>query len=204
MPGSRPTWYLTHEYADRDQTCDLEELQVAPLTVPLFLEGRYGHQGLPRWKAPPCPAPAGGWPRPPRWRDGDQNLDFDLGDLEETGAAVAVTIFRPARDRAVLVIAAADPDAVEARLRPQLRALLCVVPSRWTKAELDAVRDHLDAQHDAWCIYLWGSSVAEDGQACITAQLTRVLPEIARWADSLPPGILVLDPWLRRTGLTAS
>jgi hypothetical protein len=43
MPGSRPTWYLTHEYAGRDQTCDLQELQVAPLTVSLFLEGRVGH-----------------------------------------------------------------------------------------------------------------------------------------------------------------
>lgn len=40
MPGSRPAWYLTHEYAGRDPTCDLQELQVAPLTVPLFLEGR--------------------------------------------------------------------------------------------------------------------------------------------------------------------
>jgi len=34
------TWYLTHEYLGRDQTCDLLELQVAPLTVPLFLKGR--------------------------------------------------------------------------------------------------------------------------------------------------------------------
>jgi hypothetical protein len=38
--GSHPAWYLTHEYADRDQTCDLQKLQVAPLTVPLFPEGR--------------------------------------------------------------------------------------------------------------------------------------------------------------------
>ena len=45
MPGSRPTWYLTHEYLGRDQTCDLQELQVAPLTVPLFLEGRLGELG---------------------------------------------------------------------------------------------------------------------------------------------------------------
>jgi hypothetical protein len=40
MPGSRLTWYLTHEYVGRDQTCDLQKLQVTPLTVPLFLEGR--------------------------------------------------------------------------------------------------------------------------------------------------------------------
>ena len=37
MPGSRPTWYLTDEYVGRDQTFDLQELQVASLTVPLFL-----------------------------------------------------------------------------------------------------------------------------------------------------------------------
>jgi len=42
MPGSRPAWYLTHEYVGRNQTCDLQKLQVAPLTVPLFLEGRRG------------------------------------------------------------------------------------------------------------------------------------------------------------------
>ena len=40
MPGSRPTCYLTHEYVGRDQTCGLQKLQVAPLAVPLFLEGR--------------------------------------------------------------------------------------------------------------------------------------------------------------------
>jgi hypothetical protein len=161
---------------------------------------RYGHPVVRRWDTPPCPAPPGGWPEPPRSRDGDENLHFDLGDLEDTGAAVAVTIFRPGQDRVVLVIAAADPDAVKARLRPQLGALLCIVPSRWTKAELDAVRGHLDARYDAWNLYLLGSSTGEDGQACITVQLTRVLPEIARSADSLPPGILSLDPWLRPTG----
>jgi hypothetical protein len=29
-----------HEYVGRDQTCGLQKLQVAPLTAPLFLEGR--------------------------------------------------------------------------------------------------------------------------------------------------------------------
>jgi hypothetical protein len=37
MPGSRPAWYLTQEYVGRDQTCDLQKLQVALFTVPLFL-----------------------------------------------------------------------------------------------------------------------------------------------------------------------
>jgi len=34
--GSRSAWYLTHDYGGRDQTCDLQKLQVAPLAVPLF------------------------------------------------------------------------------------------------------------------------------------------------------------------------
>ena len=42
---------------------------------------------------PPCPPPARGWPTVTR--RGDIDLDFDLGNLEETGAAVAVTLFRP-------------------------------------------------------------------------------------------------------------
>jgi hypothetical protein len=40
MPCSHPTWYLTHEYVGRDQACDLQKPQVAPLAVPLILEGR--------------------------------------------------------------------------------------------------------------------------------------------------------------------
>jgi hypothetical protein len=52
LPGARPTWYLTHEYLGRDRTCDLQELQVAPLTVPLFLEGRLGGVSAPEEREP--------------------------------------------------------------------------------------------------------------------------------------------------------
>jgi len=152
--------------------------------------------GSPRWETPPCPAPAGGWPRI-AGGDGDHNLHVDLGDLADTGAAVAVTTFRPSEDQAVLVVAAVDLNAVEAQLRPQLGELLCVVTSLWTKGELDAVRAHLQAHWDEWCLYGLGPLTGEDGQTFMTAQLTRVLPEIADWASSVPRGILALDPWLR-------
>ena len=147
------------------------------------------HREIPNWTVPPCPPPEGGWPHQ-TWVHGD------LGDLRETGAAVAVTTFRPSEDQAVLVVAAADPEAVEAYLRPRLGQLLCVIPSKWTKAELDAVGAHLLAHHDDWNLYSWGDTSTEDGQALITASLTRILPEIATWAPSLPAGILGLEPWL--------
>jgi hypothetical protein len=166
--------------------------QTAPETAP-------DHDPL--WESPPCSPPAGGWP--PLDREGGSsgrgvdNLDFDLGDLEDTGAAVAVTTFRPSEEQAVLVVAAADRDAVEARLRPQLGDSLCVVTSRWTKDELGAVREHLNAHWQEWNLYGLGPLNGEDGQACVVANLTMVLPEIARWAATLPSGIVSLEPWLR-------
>lgn len=156
------------------------------------------HPEGPRWQTPPCPAPEGGWPHL-TWGHSDKNLDYELGDLEQSGAAVARTLFRPSEDQAVLVVAATDLDAVEAQLRPQLGPLLCVVPSKWTRAELHAVRDHLHEHHEEWDLYEWGfGSTTDDGQAQITARLTRMLPEIAAWADMLPSGILDLKPWLTR------
>lgn len=154
------------------------------------------------WVIPPCPPPPGGWPPGVPWAD--MPLKHDLGDLRDTGAAVAVTLFRPSEDRAVLVVAASDQAAVEARLRPQLGVLLCVVPSRWTKAQLDEIRDYLWERHEQWQLLGSGPHHTDDGQARMTARLARVLPEIAAWANSLPDGIVALDPWLAPQQPTAS
>jgi hypothetical protein len=116
--------------------------------------------------------------------------------MVETGAAVAVTLFRPGPNQAVLVVAASDVAAVEARLRPQLGDSLCVVPSRWTKAQLDAVGDYLHRHHEQWTLYQWGPQNTDDGQAHMAARLVRVLPEIAAWTATLPQDILLLQPWL--------
>lgn len=102
---------------------------------------------------------------------------------------------RPVWNGAIRV-AAADPTAVEARLRPQLGRSLCVVPSRWTTGQLDSVRDQLHQRSRDWHLYQLGPRHAEDGQAHIAARLVRVLPEIAAWAASLPCGIAALKPWL--------
>lgn len=154
--------------------------------------------GSPKWQVPPCPPPPGGWPQgiPSGRRGWSGNLDFDPGDLQETGAAVTVVTFRPGDGQAVLVVAAADPAAVEARLRPQLGSRLCVVRSRWTKSELDAVRGHLHARFWDWRIYSLRVDTLDDAQARVRAELTMVTPKIAGWSASLPPGIVSLDSWL--------
>ena len=146
----------------------------------------------PAWRSPPCPPPPGGW----HGANYTGNLDFNLGDLRDSGAAVTVVKFRPGAGQAVLVVAAADAAAVEARLRPQLGQRLCVVPSRWTKHDIDEVRGQLRRHWEDWNIYLSAVAVSEDAQAFVTASLAQMLPEIAAWAATLPAGILTLKPWL--------
>ncbi|GAB1644098.1 hypothetical protein KRMM14A1259_45210 [Krasilnikovia sp. MM14-A1259] len=78
--------------------------------------------------------------------------------------AVSIVIFRPSRDQAVLVVAATDVDAATAVLRAQLPNRFCVLPSRWTREELDTVQAHLDAHDDDWHLDTWGPAVDSDGQ----------------------------------------
>ena len=100
--------------------------------------------------------------RLPDPRTGTQRLQLIV--LADTGAATAITLFHPGKNQAVLVVAAADLAAVEARLRPQLGTSLCVVPSRWIKDQLDGVRDHLDQRWQQWNLLQLGPQHAEDGQ----------------------------------------
>jgi hypothetical protein len=139
----------------------------------------------------------GGWPVR---RAGEgafhDNLRFDLGDLEETGAAVTVAQFRPGPHQTVLVVAATDEAAVEAHLRPQLGARLCVIPSRWTKAQVDQVRSVLWRHFSEWTLNSFGNGADEQGQRVVHIRLFRVLPEMARWAVDVPDGLLEVDPVL--------
>jgi hypothetical protein len=152
----------------------------------------------PEHTRPPCPAPDGGWPvrRPVYEFD---NLECDLGDLEETGAAVSVTIFRPGPDQAVLVVAAADEAAVERQLRPQLGTRLCVVPSRWTKSQVDEVTSVLFRQMREWTLRTFGQGADENGQVFVHIRLFRVLPDTAQWATGVPDGLLEIEPVLTPT-----
>jgi hypothetical protein len=151
------------------------------------------------WTTPPCPAPDGGWPR----GKPDDNLVFDLGELQTDGTAVSVVIFRPSAEQAVLVVAADDVEAVRTVLVPQLPGRVCVVPSRWSRAQLDQVRVHLDEHWADWYLDVWGERADEHGQLAIEVELLRVTNALADWADTLPDGLLTLVPSLTVAELRA-
>jgi hypothetical protein len=95
-----------------------------------------------------------------------------------TGSAVRV-------DRQV---AAAQPGADERLYQDRPPRTLRF---HWTREEARDVRGHLGERSFEWNVY--SSGIIGDH---VEARLTRVLPEIAAWAATLPPGILALDPWL--------
>lgn len=165
------------------------------IRVESLTASRYGRRAVPDWSTPPCPAPPRGWPHGGR----DQNTFFQHGDLWDSGAAVTRVTFRPSRTQTVLVVAATDIAAAESFLRPQLPGRLCVVASRFTRAQLTAVCDHLLARWEEWALYGLREHVDEQAQASIKTEPLRVTTEIADWAETVPKGILTLAPILTTT-----
>ena len=143
----------------------------------------------PEWTVPPCRAPVQGWPDGPL-------PPFDRGDPGADGTIVTITIFRPGATQQVAVVAAGDVEAADSRLRPQLGQHLCVVPSKFSRSELDATRADLERQ-GRWQVFATGESTDEQGQPLVKVGLTRVIPEIAAWAAQWPDGLVHLEAWLR-------
>ncbi|WP_427895783.1 hypothetical protein ACQHIV_18035 [Kribbella sp. GL6] len=142
---------------------------------------------------PPCPPPPDGWRRDAEiWR-----LHVNVDDLKSSGAIVHMVIFRPSKNQEVLVVAATDVDAVTRQLSRRLAGQLCVVHSRFTRAQLDEVRDVLSAHWQEWHLETFGTGHAdEQGQPFAEAEPCRVTNEMAEWADTLPDGLLRLSPIL--------
>lgn len=141
---------------------------------------------------PPCPPPPGGW------RHGALAFDLDYGDLESSGAMVHRVVFRPSADQEVLAVAATDIDAVTRQLSPQLPNQLCLVPSRFTRAQLAEVRDVWLAHWREWRLESFGTGSADPhAQPFATAEPFRVTAQMAEWAETLPEGLLRLNPALR-------
>jgi hypothetical protein len=156
----------------------------------------------PSSSTPPCPPPSSGWRR----GRVDENLEFEfeLRELLANGAAVRVATFRPSRDQAVLVVAATDVAAVESALRPRFDGRLCVVRSRWTRDQVDEVKQVLVGHMRDWMVDAVGSGAMSDsGQPMVNALLVRVTPAIAEWAETIDDDLLTLEPSIVPAGLAS-
>jgi hypothetical protein len=139
---------------------------------------------------PPCPPPPGGW------RHDLVSFDLDRRELESSGAIVHVAIFHPAADSEVLVVAASDVDEAIRQLSPKLPRQLCVVPSRFSRAQIDEVYDVLHAHWQEWRLESFGTGSDDQAQVYIPVMMFRVTAGLADWADALPDGLVRLEPTL--------
>jgi hypothetical protein len=106
------------------------------------------------------------------------------GDVE--GTAIVTGTWTGSAVRVERQVAAAQPDEDNRLYRDRPPQTL-----RWTQGEADEVLGHLRERSTEWNVY--NSGIIGDH---VEARLTRVLPELASWVATLPPGILALDPWL--------
>jgi hypothetical protein len=146
----------------------------------------------PRWTEPPCPPPADGWPGghafmlPPELHH----------ELAAAGLSLNMTLFHPTGSGPVLVIAASDPDAVIARLGTFATPRICVVQSRYSRAEIVDMRQELQARFIDRRSFGSGQTSSADGQIRFFVQVVRVVPELAAWAANVSEGLLEVHAWL--------
>jgi hypothetical protein len=146
-----------------------------------------------RWRTPPCAPPPQGWPEV----DGIGNLTEHPPPHDRWPALTitTATLFRVDAEHGVYVVAAEDPD----RAARAVGDRMCVVPSRYTRHQLDQARSrlHEEMEPGGWPLTSHGETSAADGQPQLTVGLLWVVPDMVEWAATLPDGMLDLDVWLR-------
>ncbi len=153
-------------------------------------ESRDENPWRPFWRTPPCPPPPGGWPQVP------EGSNIEPSPPSSIPGRVSVVVFRPTPTQVVLVVATSQPEAAEALLRPVYGDALCVVASRWSPDQVEAVRQALHRHWAEWGVYEFGGRAGDDAQVTVAAKVVRVLPGIAEWSLTVPPGIVEVTPWL--------
>jgi hypothetical protein len=139
---------------------------------------------------PPGTAPVGGWDTV-----ATSHHVPELPSLRASGAIVRDHWQQTSSGAVVLIVAAGDVDLVERILGPRLPRRLCVVASRYSADQVRDVEATFAIRHEEWQFESWGTEgLDQDGQPYAFADFMRVTDDLADWADTLPDGLLRLQP----------
>lgn len=164
---------------------------------------------------PPCEAPDGGWPRdagllrgPGHEPEGDVNMmaeqpAMDAYRAEHPDDVVTIALLRPFPDSVLMGVSAVDAAAAERAeqaLRPAYGERLCVVVSRFTRAQVTAAQAEIPiGDEEGTRLGVMGGAgegVSDDLQVEVGYDVVMVTEELQRRADRHPPGLIALRPWL--------
>ena len=160
------------------------ERQDAPVAVP----------ALARWVTPPCPLLECGWPAVER--RGDVELSYDLGDLAGTGAAVAITLFHPARTRRYWSSLPLTLPLWRLGCDRRSASRCAACPAAGPRTSSTAPTPPAPALAALELLPARTTALRRRPGSHRRPPRPGVLPEIAVWAASLLPGIVTLEPWL--------
>jgi hypothetical protein len=155
----------------------------------------------PGFDGPPCPAPAGGWPRSNPYGDPDTSALTGYRNAHPDIVA-EVAIARPTPSTyGFYVLTYGDPQVVYDALGPTYGDQLCVARSHWTRAQLQSAslefREHPDEVKDLG-VYTWmnDGALQPDGQLVVVASAARANAGLQAIVDRHPKGIIRIDYWL--------
>lgn len=146
----------------------------------------------------PCPEPPGGW------RKGSPSLKaLAAYSKAHPDAIVHERYARPKPGHAVLVVAAVGAARVTADLRAAYGSWICVVESKYTKAQVAATREAMSElwQSDGLGAGNSGTSCcgytgSPDGQVKIGMEVDFPTPEIDAFVAAQPEGLVKVEYWL--------
>ncbi len=151
----------------------------------------------PDWSDPPCTPPSGGWTGTAE----SVVEDYQAYDRAHPGEIANLVLFRPTDSASVLVLAVQHPDDLRPAM-PVDPAVVCVVPSRYTAAEIDAATREVEAlmppTGGSGGVYSTGTETADEtGQRLMTVEAVMVTERLRSVVLDAPAGLIQLDPWLR-------
>jgi hypothetical protein len=103
---------------------------------------------------------------------------------------------RPSPTQVMLVVVSTEPDRTREQLGARFLSRSCVVSSRWTRAQVQGVQSQLEARMGGWQIYQTGQTAGEDFQIRFEVEAVQVVAKFAKWASTVPDGLLQVQAWL--------
>ena len=143
-----------------------------------------------------CTPPPAGWPRQ------SEVGPITYGPLAayaraHPGTVIVPSVYFPGPDqKVVFALVAGDAEPARRILERAYHGSVCVVASRYTRAQADAAAAAFFGHISKLITGGQGSDVSRAGQLQVTVQAVLVTPELAHRAERQPVGLVHLDPWL--------
>lgn len=173
------------------------ETQEPPPPAPVTDADGFGPH---RVQTPPCPAPAGGWPRTFKGdniSEAQPAIEAFLAEHPEAGEFLA--LFRPGPEQVLLGVAVHTQQAradAERLLRPVVGERLCITDARYTGEQVKQAQQDpaLRVGPPPHPIYSSGTGITDDIQPVHQLGVAMITEDLAAAARRHPPGLVVFEP----------